>query len=186
MFPENCTSVFRTAACSRQQLTRQLVTARVQVIASTLPPHTSAAHFSEMCIWLQPWREANVYTVTGLPGRPPASPTSAAALERMRPVANDHRDGRGDAAESQEMCCGGGWSRVVKVRRLLSCVRVSSAPASITTRRRPSLHGWSRERWFKEQSRHTFEQREENINNADNPTKVVMPPVTSHAWRQSA
>jgi len=32
----------------------------------------------------------------------------------------------GDAAESPERRCGGGWSRAVKVRRLLSCVAVSS------------------------------------------------------------
>ena len=47
-----------------QQFTRQLITAHVQVIASTLPPHTSAAHFKETCISLQPWRDANMYTVT--------------------------------------------------------------------------------------------------------------------------
>ena len=40
----------------RQQLTRQLITARVQVIASTLPPHTCAAHFSEMVTTLAPAR----------------------------------------------------------------------------------------------------------------------------------
>jgi len=78
----------------RQQLTRQLITAHVHVIASTLPLHTSAAHFTEMRVWLQPWREANVYTVTRSPGRLPASSSSAAALERMQPVARDHR-GRG-------------------------------------------------------------------------------------------
>jgi len=57
----------------QQQFTRQLITARVQVNASTLPPHTSATHFKETCISLQPWREANVYTVTQSPACPPAS-----------------------------------------------------------------------------------------------------------------
>ena len=46
----------------RQQLTRQLITARVQVIASTLPPHTSAAHFSEMVTTLAP---ARIVVVSG-------------------------------------------------------------------------------------------------------------------------
>ena len=58
----------------------------------------------------------------------------------MQPVVNDHRGGsrgagrpdrRGDAAESPERRCGGGWSRVVKVRRLLLCVGTPPAPASI-------------------------------------------------------
>ena len=47
----------------RQQLTWQLITACVLVIVSTLPTHTSAAHFKETCISLHPWYEANVYTV---------------------------------------------------------------------------------------------------------------------------
>ena len=62
----------------RQQLTRQLITARVQVLASKLLPHTSTAHFKEMCIYrynLQPWHEANMYTascntIAQPPGRP--------------------------------------------------------------------------------------------------------------------
>jgi len=52
----------------QQQFTRQLITAHVQVITSMLPPHTSAAHFKETCMSLQPWHEANEYTVTQSPG----------------------------------------------------------------------------------------------------------------------
>jgi len=74
--------------------------------------------------------------------RLPASPSSAAALERMRPVASDHC-GRG-----------AGWMDAVTRPSHQRCVvavgglvcRVSEchpAPVSITTRRRPSLRGWS-------------------------------------------
>jgi len=52
----------------QQQFTRQLITAHVQVIASMLLPQTSAAHFKETCMSLQPWHEANEYTVTQSPG----------------------------------------------------------------------------------------------------------------------
>jgi len=115
----------------RQQLTRQLITARVQVMANTLH-RTHAAHFPETCIWLQRWREANVYTVTRSPGCPPAS-SSAAALERTRPVESDHR-GRGagwvDAVTRPSYQRGALWrwvvSRVVTVRGLLSCIAMLS------------------------------------------------------------
>jgi len=155
------TRFFLKTGC-RQQLTRQLITFRVQVIASTFPhsPHTSAANFTEMWICLQPWHKANVYTVTRSPGRPPASSSSAAALERMRPVASDHR---GRSAGWMDMVMRPSQRRGVVAVGGLMCCRASEchpAPASIMTRRRPSLHGWSRGRWFQEQSRHTFEQRE--------------------------
>jgi len=174
----------------RQQLTRQLITARVQVIASTLPPHTSATHFTEMCIWLQPWREANVYTVTRSPGRPPASSSSVAALERMRRVASDHR-GRGagwmDAVTRPSQRRGavalGGLSRgdgastavvcrsVIRLQlqlRLVGGRRCVGGPADGSLR-----------------NNHGTRLSNENSDNADNPSKVVMPLVTSHAWRQS-
>jgi len=101
-----------------------------------------------------------LYTIA----RPPASSSSAAALERMQLVVNDHRGGsrgagrpdrRGDAAESPERRCGGGWSRVVKVRRLTAVLAVVDCcyaserrrlRLQLTTRRRPPLRGWSRGR----------------------------------------
>ena len=55
-------------------------------------------------------------------------------------------DRRGDTAESPEGRGGGGRSRTVKVRWLLSCVGAPHTPSSITTWRtrwRPSLRGWS-------------------------------------------
>ena len=30
----------------------------------TPPPHTSAVHFKQTCMSLQPWHEANMYTIT--------------------------------------------------------------------------------------------------------------------------
>jgi len=56
----------------RQQLIRQLITARVQVMASTFP-HTDPPRTSQKCVYgykfLQRWREANLYcnTIARLP-----------------------------------------------------------------------------------------------------------------------
>ena len=53
----------------RQQLTRQLITAHVQVIAAS-PTHIRRALLRNVytVLRLQPWRQANVYTVTRSPG----------------------------------------------------------------------------------------------------------------------
>jgi len=61
-------------------------------------------------------------------GRRRRATTHRTLHTRTTPVAPARAEpgGRGDAAESLERCCGGGWSRAVKVRRLLSCVGVSN------------------------------------------------------------
>ena len=114
-------------------------------------PHTHPPRTSQKCVYgitvttLAPSKRLYCNTIA----RPPTrivvvgGSTCKDAVGCERPPRR-RLDGRGDAAESPEMCCGGGWSRA-------SCVGVSSA--SITTRR-PSLRGWSRGRWFKQKSRH--------------------------------
>jgi len=54
----------------RQQLTRQLITARVPVIAAS-PTRIRRALLRNVytVLRLQPWRQANVYTVTRSPTR---------------------------------------------------------------------------------------------------------------------
>ena len=136
----------RTAAASndvktgrRQQLTRQLITARVQVIASTLS-HTHSPRTSKVTTLV--WQTCIRSTIA----RPPTSSTAAAlkGCSARPPRRRAGRlDRRGDTAESPEGRGGGGSSRV-KVRWLLSCVRAPHTPASITTqwtRRRPPLRG---------------------------------------------
>jgi len=66
--------------------------------------------------------------------------------------------------------------------RCVDCCRASQccpAPASIMTRQQPPLNGWSSGQY------HGTCLSNENSDNADNPSKVVMPPVTNHAERQS-
>jgi len=101
----------------------------------------------------------------------------AAGCERP-PRARRRLHGRCDAAESLEMCCGGGWSRVVVVCR--SVVRLQLQLRLIGGRRCVGgpANGSLR-------NNHGTCLSNENSHNADNSWKVVMPPVTSHAWRQS-
>jgi len=84
------------------------------------------------------------------------------------------------------MYFGSGWSRVVKVRQLLSCVG-SVIRLQLQLRlvggRHCVLCGWSPDGSLR--NNHGTCLSNENIDNADNPSKVVMPPVTSHGWRQS-
>ena len=74
----------------RQQLTRQLITARVQVIAASPTRIHRALLRNVYMVTTQAGSKRLYYNTIARPP-PPASSSLAAALERMPPVASDHR-----------------------------------------------------------------------------------------------
>jgi len=127
-----------------------------------------------------------LYTVKRSPGRP----HHRRRRQHLKDVGSCERpprrlpDRRGDAAESPEshiVLVGSlSWSRCVECCHASEC---RPAPASITTRWWLLLRGWSPDHSLR--NNHGTCLSNENSDNADNPSKVVMLPVTSHAWCQS-